>query len=150
MNFNPFRQKGHRAQNVLVATGDGRLVDDNMVAAKGYMVDNKLHEAFFMDHRALQRPFGGNSSVIVLDERSAIPLYWGLPVDRAERQRALESHMTQIASENLDITLAAIPAKAHQDKMAAMVRTVALTFTICIVVFLIVGLVMSDSVSMPF
>ena len=150
MSFNPFRKKGHREQGVLVATGDGRLVEATMTAAKGYMIDDALHEAFFMDHKALQREAGRNSSCIVLDERSAVPLYWGLPVNRAEREKSLESHMTQIASENLDVTLAAIPAKAQQDKMAAMIRTVALTFTICIVVFLIVGLVLSDSVSMPF
>ncbi len=149
MNLNPFA-KAKRKQAVLILTEDSRIVEDAFPVNRGYVVDSKEREAYFLDAEALIKPKTGKASVLPVSERSAVPLYLGVGnVKWGPRVKALNGQLTTIARENLEKTLAALPEKASKDKIADTFRLVILIFAILAVILILAGLLSSGNLKLP-
>jgi len=149
MAINPFA-KAKRRQGVLIFTEDSRIVEDTFPVNRGYVVDAKEREAYFIDAEALIKAQTGKVSILPVSERSAVPLYLGVGnVKWGQRVKVLNLHLKTIAQENLEKALAALPDKASKDKIADTVRLVILLFAITAVCLILAGLLSSDNLKLP-
>lgn len=85
-----------RAVPCLIVTEDGRVMQSNLRAVSGYLLDDKFHQAFLLDHASEVPLKDDNKHVLILDERDAYPWLAGRK-NESKRQKWSET-INDIAS----------------------------------------------------
>ena len=148
MELNPFKKR-RRQQDVMVVTEDDRIVEEVFPVDRGHVEDDKTREAYFLDNAALVKHRYSNFSTLVVSERSAVPIYPGLYLDRGSRLKILNSQMTTIACEHLEQALEALPDRQSQDRIAELLKTTVLILAVTFAVIVVVGLLTSGKLHFP-
>jgi len=146
-----FGQRPYRLQTCRELTDDGRQVDRDLEVDYGYVVDHKQHRAWFLDQEALQRKKGDVTSVLVIDERSAIPHYLGKEVNRTAKAKQYWDLLTKIAEQSLEAQLTVTQEQQTKDKTAEVHRIIIYVLGLTVVILAIVAALPNiDCSSVPF
>lgn len=148
-SLNPFARRKARQQEIRVFTGDRRVVSDSLEVMYAYLVDHPRRRAYFLPEKALVAKAGTASTVLPIDERSAIPLYLGNGASRRAEAKRFRQKRKAIAKEHLDATLGAVRDRERRDRNMSMVTMCLLLITIVTVIMIMAGLFMSGNLHLP-
>jgi len=144
-------QRPYRLQKCRELTDDGRQVDRDLEVDYGYVVDHKQHRAWFLDQQALQRKKGDVTSVLVIDERSAVPHYLGNGINREKKAKQYWDHLTKIAEQSLEAQLTVTQEQQNKDKTQEVHRIIIYVLGLTVVILAIVAVLPNvDCSSVPF
>jgi len=145
----PFFDEKHRQQELLIFTGDGKIVHDSLRVDRGYCLDSQHEEGYFNVKQGLLRDNKSGASCLVVSELTGIPLFLSVAIDRSAMVKGLIERMGLIAEDNLEKALAHIVAKEAKDRIAQMLMITVLALVVLVVVMIIAALFASGKVQMP-
>lgn len=143
----PFKKKSKRIQPTLICTEDGRIIEQHLAVQKGYLVHTDTHQAWGLFPGSLILQKDTRVMYAILDERDAAPM---CIQGKGITPKTIKSLISDIAKEARKQTQYEIQDGQNKDKIADAIRLAITISAILLVVVVIISLLFSGNLKLPF
>lgn len=133
--YTSFGGSPKRNVRVMMFTSDGRMIDMNLPAEDGYLIDDQAERAFYLDYESLIPMKETKEYILPLYERDAVPLSFGKKNSKAREK--VKENINQIAINSRKNACQNINNMIAKDKMAESIKMILLLLG-CILALVII------------